>query len=142
MTHVDLRPRWLFILGFVLVMVAVIFGFLRATEEATSLLAEVKVNYQRHYGEPMNVGRYIYLCVQKPSCMQAYYRAWSAPHWLQALYWSALSFGVVAAAFSRVWKPELLYRRQVRVGAGRMEEIRKASAVKPRGTLTAGGVTR
>ncbi|WP_221091368.1 hypothetical protein [Deinococcus aquaedulcis] len=135
MTYIDLRPRWLLILGFVLMCAAVIAGGLGALADMTVVLNGVKAKYLATYQEPMNVGRYLWQCSGKPSCVQTYLAAWQDPLWLRALHLSNLVVGVLFVFYGRIWKPEMLYRRQVRVASARTDVSKDHSMTQPKGTL-------
>lgn len=139
MVYVDLRPKWLWFIGFLLIVMAVL-GGLSAIKEMTGLLNGVKAQYLHTYHEQMNVGAYLRECVKKATCARAYYEAWTAPLALQVVYLVNLVTGIVFMAFSKVWKPEVWYRRQIRVGAGRVQEWRLRAMRKPKGALTPGRV--
>ncbi|MXV21787.1 hypothetical protein [Deinococcus xianganensis] len=135
MTYIDLRPRWLLILGFVLICAAVIAGGLGAVADMTVVLNSVKAKYLATYQEPMNVGRYLWQCSSKASCMETYLAAWQAPAWLRAVHLTNLVAGVLFVFYGRIWKPETLYRRQVRVASARTDVAKDHSMKQPKGTL-------
>lgn len=139
MVYVDLRPRWLWFIGFFLVVTAAL-AALSGVREMTGVLTVVKAHYLRSYHQEMNVGAYLRECLQRPSCVRAYHAAWTAPLALQLVLLANLVTGGVFMSFSKVWKPEMWSRRQVRVGAGRVQEWRLRAMRRPRGALTPGKV--
>ena len=135
MTSVDLRPRWLMVVGVGLLLLALFLGAGGALSDMLVLLNQVKAKSLALHHQPLNVGRYLVECGNTPRCWMTYYHMWKAPAWTQAMYASWAITGATFWLFAQIWKPEMLFRRQVRVAAGRMELNRKASTAQPRGVL-------
>ncbi|GEM49913.1 hypothetical protein [Deinococcus cellulosilyticus] len=135
--HVDLRPKWLMLTGVVLLSSSILLGASDFFNSAVEVLDSVKRQYLVQYGEPMNVMKYLAKCFGEgqQACANVYLQSWKIPDWLKAVHLTNFVLGAVFWWYARIWKPETAYRRQVRVAAGRVDELKEKSTSKPAGTL-------
>lgn len=133
--HVDQRPRLMFMVGLALMALASMTGYFDATEKWLNLLQEVKVQYKTVNGVELEPTNYLWDCLSKATCRQAYMNAWGAPLWEQVLLHTSFLVGLIFVGFSRFWRPEQWFYRRARVDAGRMDEWRERSSEQPKGTL-------
>ena len=133
--YVDMRPVIVKWLGFVVVL-AFTTAFVGSVQpDLMSATAKAQAAYQQaSQGGQFGFG-YWDNCLRSRECLGSYLVTWSAPALVKAFILGGLVFGVVAAAFGMLWRPEVIAMRDTRINAVKVDESRLKSPTAPRGLL-------
>ena len=133
--YVDMRPVIIKWLGFMVVLVFATAFVGSVQPDLMRATTKVQAAYQQaSQGGHFNFGSWD-SCLRSSECLGSFLVTWSAPTVVKAFILGGLVFGVVAAAFGMLWRPEVVAMRDTRINAVKVDESRLKSPTAPRGLL-------
>lgn len=133
--YVDMRPVLLKWLGIVVVLICLTLFVASVRPDLMDATTRAQTAVQTSLPDGLlNLGDWD-TCLRSSECLRRDAVTWRAPVLVKAVILGGLGCGLLAAAFGRVWRPEVIAMRDTRLNAVKIDDSRLKSPTPPRGLL-------